>query len=519
MAAKKFGRSGQKVAKSMPAQQLLARAARLRADGYFEQALGLYQSLLRREPANQKAHHAFVEVRSGLQPLQAWFEEASRWYEAGDYVRILKQGAPFLNEFPHVAFLHNLLGMACAGLEDLSCAIMHYRAALDARPDFSEAYNNLGNVFLRQGNRALAIDQYSKALELRPDYAIAHRNLADLKTFQADDQQLESMQALLQEASEAEKIHLHFALAKAHEDLGDFDLAFAHYKEGNRLRKNELGFRIDRELNEFNMVRRSFSCPTISFSLEYLGLERQINFSARPVLIVGMPRSGTTLVESILASHTQVHAFGELLALQRVMRSHMKKINQNAVDSDAFETWHEIHRSYIEQIPCSVEAPVFTDKMPVNFKWAGYALCAMSQLKIVHIRRDPVATCWSNYKHYFSAGGNGFAYDLKDLARYYREYRLQMDFWHEQFPGRILDLSYEALTEAPEEHAKILLDFCGLPWDPECLNFQKKRQSVSTASALQVRQGIYRGSSDAWRPYEAHLQPLIKLLREDGFVS
>ena len=197
----------------------------------------------------------------------------------------------------------------------------------------------------------------------------------------------------------------------------------------------------------------------------------------------------------------------------------MKKNNQNAVDSDVLETWHEIHRSYIEQIPHSVEAPVFTDKMPVNFKWAGYALCAMSQLKIVHIRRDPIATCWSNYKHYFSAGGNGFAYDLKDLACYYREYRLQMDFWHEHFPGRILDLSYEALTEAPEVHAKILLDFCGLPWDPECLNFQKKRQSVSTASALQVRQGIYRGSSEAWRPYEAHLQPLIKLLREDGFVS
>jgi tetratricopeptide (TPR) repeat protein len=519
MAAKKFGRTDQGLVKPMPAQQLLARAARLRADGYFEQALELYQSLLYREPANQKAHHAFVEVRSGLQPLQAWFEEASRWYAAGDYARILEQGSLFLNEFPHVAFIHNLLGMACAGLEDLSRAITHYRAALDARPDFSEAYNNLGNVFLRQGNRTLAIEQYAKALELRPNYAIAHRNLADLKTFQADDVQLRSMQALIQEASPSEKIHLHFALAKAHEDLGEFDLAFAHYKTGNRLRKNELGFRIERELIEFNSIRQSFSCPTVNFSLEYLGLEQEFESFAHPILIVGMPRSGTTLIESILAAHSQVHAFGELLALQRVLRKHMSKIKQNEFDSNALGTWHEIHRSYMEQLPYSVDTPVFTDKMPVNFKWIGYALCAMSQLKVVHIHRDPIATCWSNYKHYFSANGNGFAYDLEDLARYYGQYRLQMDFWREQFPGRIFDLSYEALTEAPESQVKNLLEFCGLPWDPECLDFQNKRRSVSTASALQVRQGIYQGSSEAWRPYEAHLQPLITLLREDGFVS
>lgn len=519
MAAKKFGRTTQKSEKPMPAQQLLARAARLRAEGYFEQALGLYQSLLQREPANQKAHHAFIEVRSGLQPLQAWFEEASHWYSAGDYARILNQGLPFLNQFPHVAFLHNLLGMACAGLEDLPSAISHYRAALEARPDFSEAYNNLGNVFLRQGNRALAIEQYSKALELRPNYAIAHRNLADLKKFQADDAQLHLMQALLQEASEAEKIHLHFALAKAHEDLAEFDLAFAHYKAGNRLRKKELGFRIDREIAEFNLVRQTFACPTISFSSQYLRLEQQIDCSARPVLIVGMPRSGTTLIESILAAHPQVHAFGELLALQRVMRKHLQKVNQHAVDPTALETWFEIHRSYMEQIPQLGAESVFTDKMPVNFKWVGYALCAISQLKVVHIRRDPVATCWSNYKHYFSAGGNGFAYDLDDLARYYREYRLQMDFWNEQFPGRIFELSYEALTQDPELHMRDLLEFCGLPWDDECLNFQNKRRSVSTASALQVRQGIYQGSSEAWRPYEAHLQPLIARLRDDGFVS
>ncbi len=154
-----------------------------------------------------------------------------------------------------------------------------------------------------------------------------------------------------------------------------------------------------------------------------------------------------------------------------------------------------------------------TDKMPLNFIWTGFILTAMPEAKVINLQRSPVATCWSVFKHYFSSKGNNYAYDLIDVAEYYKLYIDLMGFWRERFPNRIYDLNYETLTESPEEETRKLLDYCGLDWEGQCLEFHKTKRAVKTASSVQVRQAMYKGSSEAWRKYETHLQPMLQALK------
>jgi hypothetical protein len=222
-----------------------------------------------------------------------------------------------------------------------------------------------------------------------------------------------------------------------------------------------------------------------------------------------MPRSGTTLVEQILASHSQVHGAGELVLLGQSINS----IDWEATQLSSNQL-HSIHKSYFSGLAkIGVPEAYITDKMPANVWWIGFIIAAIPDASIIHVRRDARATCWSNFKQYFSGKGNGYAYDLQDVPEYYKMYVDLMAFWHNLYPDRIYDLEYEALTENTEAESRKLLRHVGLNWEDQCLEFHKTKRTVQTASVMQVRREMYQGSSNEWRKYEKHLGPMIESLR------
>jgi hypothetical protein len=226
-----------------------------------------------------------------------------------------------------------------------------------------------------------------------------------------------------------------------------------------------------------------------------------------------MIRSGTSLVEQIIASHHAVYGAGELTTLadliEPIVRDHLAQDNYQLPE----KAFLSIRQQYLDALSMfNAPEDVITDKMPLNFQYIGFILSAFPEAKIVHLQRDARATCWSIYKHYFSSTGNGWAYNIDDLAGFYGLYTDLMDFWHQTFPGKIYDLCYEDLTTNQEKETRKLLEYCELDWDENCLNFHTNKRAVKTASALQVRQKMYQGSSEAWKKHEAYLEPLIKAL-------
>ena len=235
----------------------------------------------------------------------------------------------------------------------------------------------------------------------------------------------------------------------------------------------------------------------------------------QPIFIVGMPRSGTSLVEQIISSHHEVYGAGEVNNFHNIIMPIIEKhaVNENYnLKNDEFALIRKQYSNSLVRFYANEK--VITDKWILNFKTIGFILSAFPESKIVHLKRDARATCWSIYKHYFSDEGNRWAYDYQDLARFYKSYVGLMDYWHNLFPGKIYDISYEDLTSDQEKETRNLLKYCDLDWDENCLNFYTNTRAVKTASAVQVRNKMYQGSSDVWRQYSEHLKPLLDALKQ-----
>ena len=409
---------------------------------------------------------------------------------------------------PNLAEAHNNLGIALNDLGRPEEALSSLTRALQINPDFAEAHNNLGATLNSLGKPGEAAESHIKALQIDPTLARAYRFLSNVKTFQDGDPEIRQMLQLLERKNLPDKNRrdLDFALAKAHEDIGDYDRAFSLFEEGNRLRKKELNYDISSTRALFARIKETFlnEIPILKDVAESGTENRQ-----RPVFVLGMPRSGTSLVEQILASHSQVYGAGELV----LMGQSVKAVDwaSGKLSADKLRFARATYLSGLEKL--GRPELYVVDKMPINFWWIGFIIAALPGPSIIHVKRDARATCWSNYKHYFSGKGNGYAYDLQDVTEYFRMYVDLMTFWHELFPGRIVDLDYESLTENQEEETRRLVSRIGLQWEDQCLEFHKTERAVQTASALQVRQRMYRDSSSEWRKYEKHLEPMVEALK------
>ncbi len=413
---------------------------------------------------------------------------------------------------PDYAEAHNNLGATLKDLGQLDTAVKSYKKAVTVKPDYAEAHYGFGITLYLLDQLEDAIKCYEKAVAIKPGYAEAHRNLSALKKYTKDDPQITQMQSLIStsDLSQLDRMNLCFALDKVYEDLGKQDELFKFLHEGNRLRKEDLSYSLDKDQKLFTSCRNLFSSlpSAIENSLSYE------TSAIQPIFIVGMPRSGTSLVEQIIASHHAVHGAGELSTLSElsypIINDYSNYYDTNSLLKKAF---FSIRQQYLDSLSSfNVSENIITDKMPLNFRYIGFILSAFPEAKIIHLKRDAMATCWSIYKHYFQSRGNGFSYNLEDLAGFYDMYIDLMAFWHQLYSDKIYDLCYEDLTTNQEEETRKLLAYCELDWDENCLNFHTTKRAVKTASALQVRQKMYQGSSKVWKQHEAYLQPLIKAL-------
>lgn len=411
---------------------------------------------------------------------------------------------------PNYAEAHNNLGSALQELKQFENAKKQFELATSINPDYAQAFHNLGILCEIINLPKDAISNYERTLELNPYFAEGYRNLSKVKKFKANDPQIDQIKSIYSsnDLNIADKSRLCFALAEINKGLGNDNEFFEFLNEGNRLRKQELNYSFEESKNFHTIITKLFSSAQPSIK------KSSFNSSdIRPIFIVGMPRSGTSLVEQIISSHYAVHGAGELLDFRNILTpildNHLNKGGESFLEKDMMI----IRRGYLDFLKSlKSEENIITDKMPMNFRLLGFILSAMPEAKIIHLKRNPMATCWSNYNHYFTAG-NGFSFDQKDLSKFYNLYQELMDFWHELFPGKIYDLCYEDLTINQEKETRNLLKYCELDWDKNCLDFHKNKRGVLTASSAQVRKKIYQGSSEAWKQYEKFLQPLIDGLK------
>jgi tetratricopeptide (TPR) repeat protein len=403
---------------------------------------------------------------------------------------------------------------ACAGLGEHERAIVLYRKLLADTPRAEELHLSIGHAQKTLGRTREAIESY-RAARCRADFGDAYWSLANLKTYRFSDEEIERMRR--EESGETtaleDRIHFCFALGKALEDRGDYAGSFDYYRRGNALKKASSRYRP--ETIERNARLQRQVC-TRDFFAERAGVGCP---SEAPIFIVGLPRAGSTLLEQILASHSAVEGTLELPDIPRLAAELVGRDGDNdnprypaILASMQSQEFRRLGEAYLAStLPYRTGKPHFIDKMPNNFRHIGLIHLILPNARIIDARREPMACCFSNFKQLF-ASGQEFTYSFEDIARYYSSYVDLMHHWDAVLPGKVLRIQHEELVEDLTSHVHRLLAFCGLSFEPACLEFHKTDRSIRTASSEQVRQPLNRDGLDQWRHFEPWLDPLKKAL-------
>jgi len=459
--------------------------------GRFDEAKGSYTQAIALKPDFAEAHNNLGNT----------FKELGRLDEAeASYTQAIALK-------PDFAEVHYNLAAQLQELGRLDEAEASYTQAIALQPDYAEAHNNFGATLQELGRLEEAEARYTHAIALKPDYAEAHRHLTTMKKFNAQDEQYSKMHELYldKNISQEQRCHINFGLAKACEDLGNFEQAYTHYGEGNVLRKKLLNYDINQDIELFRLIK--FNYPRIEQnSLASEKFPKDLT----PIFIVGMPRSGTTLVEQIISSHSKVTGAGELGFVAQfgaVIATFFTGENEKAL--------LDFRAKYLKKLKnVSNGNSIVTDKMPHNFRYIGLLAAAFPEAKIIHVKRNPAAVCWANYKQYFESKNIDYCYAIDDVISYHKLYENLMDFWENTLSNRIYKLDYELLTVNQESETRQLILHLGLDWDEKFLSPQNNTRSVATASNVQIRRKVYRGSSDQWKKYEPFLNGAL-----DGLLS
>jgi tetratricopeptide (TPR) repeat protein len=404
---------------------------------------------------------------------------------------------------------------ALVGLGRHEEALAAYRELVGETPGAADLHLSIGHALKTLGRQAEAIEAYRRAATARPDFGDAYWSLANLKTYRFSAEEIESMRVHAHAATTpaADRYHLCFALGKALEDRAEFAESFEYYDRGNRLKSAEIRYSI--EAFERSAIQQEEVCTREFFAARQgVGCTRN-----DPIFIVGLPRAGSTLLEQILASHSQVEGTMELAEIPR-LALHLSGREGGSGQSKyprvlselPPERFREFGEKYLEDTRIfRTGKPRFIDKMPNNFRHLGLLHLMLPNACIIDARREPMACCFSNFKQLF-ASGQEFTYSLEDIGRYYRAYVRLMDHWDTVLPGKVLRMQHEEVVDDLEGSVRRLLAHCGLPFEPACLEFWKTERNVRTASSEQVRRPIFREGLDQWRHFEPWLGPLQDVL-------
>lgn len=495
-------------------------------EGRYEEAIAAFRAVLKRNPNSVNAMRHLAVV---------YWQDEKRF---GDAEALLRRATQIASDYTGAWLTLGSLLMEQGKHMD---AIASFQRATDIEPGNAEAWGGLGNAYGRAmypekaveafaksiqlnpnvprirsayghelktiGDQNAALQQFRAAIKARPGFGEVYWTMANLKVFKFEDLEVDTMLEQIErdDLTEEEDIHFRFALGKAMEDKKDYDRAWYFYHTGNQRQR----MTVDHE--PLDMEMRHADIRKV-FTREFLEERADQGFAAPdPIFIVGMPRSGSTLVEQILASHSQVEGTSELPDLGRIAES----IGRYRTDGVRFpEALRDLRgrdldaygKEYIEASRRHrlTDKPFFTDKLPNNFPLVGFAHLILPNAKVINARRHPFDSCLGNYKQLFGRGQN-FTYDMLDLAHYYQQYDAMIKHWHEVLPGKVIDVHYEETVTNLEDQVRRILEHCNLPFEEGCVRFHETERAVKTASSEQVRQPIYTGALGKWRRYDKHL--------------
>jgi len=485
-------------------------------DAVLRNALGVAHEAQQRLADAEKAYRAALELDPRLPEAHANLGNCLR--RLGHLQQAEAHFVRAIDIKPDFVVAHYNLGVLLQEREEFERAIAQYRQALAFRPDYVEALNNLGSCLRSEGFVDEARATFERVLQLQPLQVEAHCNLAQFKTYRADDPhvgQLLSQQHRLESMPEEGRARYWFTVGKMLEDCARHDESFAAYAQGNRIKRQ--GTCWD-EAAHADLQRRIVA----TFTREHLAAHAVQPAAAdgpTPVFIVGMPRSGTSLLEQVLATLPGVHGAGELTWLPEALNVDAE-LGQagfpQSVAGCSTEEYLQLGRRHVRRLrELAPDATHVVDKLPDNFQHLGLIHLMFPGARIIHSMRDPMDSCFSCFSRLFIGNNLGYTYDLGATGRYWVTYHHLMRHWHAALPaGRILDVSYETMVSDFENQARRLVEYLGLPWDERCLGFHENRRIVRTASVAQVRKPIYRTSVARWKPYERHLGELLEIVRD-----
>ena len=512
----------------------LLRPAAALCDNRIPEAEALLRQHLRRFPTDVAAIRMFAEVAARLGRLADAEDLLARCLELApgftaarqNYALVLHRQQKttqalaeidrLLEADPRNPGSRNLKAAARSRIGEYEQSLALYAEVLAEYPKQAKMWMSYGHALKTAGHQAGSIEAYRRTIELAPGCGEAWWSLANLKTFRFTAEEVAVMQAQLarSDLSDEDRFHFHFALGKALEDARDFEASFRHYAEGNRLRKAAIRYDADRTTRG---VQRSRALFTAEFLASRAGWGAA---DPDPIFIVGLPRAGSTLIEQILSSHSQVEGTMELPDVAAIVQGLARRGGDTetarypeVVTSLTRDELRSLGEQYLSRtrIQRKRGTPFFIDKMPNNWAYVGLIALMLPNARIIDARRHPLSCCFSGFKQHF-ARGQHFSYGLEDIGRYYRDYATLMAHFDAVLPGRVHRVIYERMVDDTEGEVRRLLDYCGLPFEESCLRFYENDRAVRTASSEQVRQPIFRDSIEQWRNYEPWLGPLEQAL-------
>lgn len=466
---------------------------------------------------NNEEDKAIKILNEGIEIIQnnnfkLVYELAEIFRKNREFFKAITKYNQLLKTTPQNHVLHNSLAVCYEGAGETVMAQQSYIKALKIKPNYFEALSNYGNLLSSMGEKSEALKKFEKCLEFKTNLSKIFRYISILHVFNTKEdtylKQMHQYENSSEFTNDIDRHELLFAISKAYEDLKDFKNFTKYLKLSNDAKRKEISDqKIEKELNFFNVIEKAFSKDIAKDFIPELD-------GSNIILVIGMPRSGTTLVEQILGSHNKVKAGGEQIFFQNILKKNFNFFDQKRFEKD-LKVFNQIKNSigseYIQKMKDISNKKIITDKLPFNFFYIGFFLSIFKNIKIINLTRDSVDNCFSIYKNYFPEDIT-FAYNQIELANYYKSYQRLISHWNNLYQNRILNLSYEELIKNQKIMTEKLLKYCDLEWDDKCLEFYKADISVKTLSAAQVRKPMYKSSIKSWENYKDSIQDLIREL-------
>ena len=465
--------------------------------GIGYKSLGNYEKAIESYKLAYKLNNNFLEAKLNLGGL---------YYELGKYREAIAEYRDVLDKNKNIEHAHQLIADALIKEIKHDVATDHHIKAISINPKNPINFFLLGADYIYTGDKNLAAENFKKALILDPKYCAAYYGLSKVQKISLSDPVVQQIKKLLIDKTvlSSDKVYLNFTMAKIHESNDDDEQFFEYLTIGNKLRNQESKFDIGKTKNQITIIKNIFK--NIIFKNRKFIEQFKEEIEICPIFIVGMPRSGTSLIEQILSNNDIVFGAGELDTIHEFL---LKSVSSETSEIQLIDALDLLKKNYLERLKYITDKKIIIDKLPLNFYWIGFIKTMFPNAKIIHIKRDPIAINFSIYKTLFEEGAIEFSYDEDDIINFYKFYEELMQFWNDIYSDEILNINYDLLVNNPATEAKKIFKFTNVDFNSNYLKIENNSRAVTTASDLQIRNKIYKGSSENWKKYKKYLKKFI----------